>query len=643
MRRAARALAALAAFALLAVLYCAPAVWDWKTRVIGLTGDTSFGLWNLWHFRHALTTGASPFWTDYQYWPYGANLILHHATLANDIIAFFLIPRVGLVGAYNLLTLLGLALAGWGLYLFARDFGEDALPAFAGGAFFAFGPATVSLLLRNGTCADYANLSPIVFVVWGLARSARSGRLMDAFFAALALTWAWSMNYYYFLFGVLLSFVFWFYRESPVSLELHSRRFPAGGKRALEFAAILALGTALLWGPRGGFGGQGSVSSILLKLVPFLVFWTMIGARLLAQWTARVKLSPAAFSLARLKPYALPPALWGLLNLPLVAASVYFMSTGDYGTAASRWRGGGNPVDPLWLLLPSHQHPLWGGLTARAAALLGEPNAVCLGLAPLAAAFWLWRKKDRDAWAGLWGAGALFSAVVTLGPWLKIAGLNLYLPMPFYAIHALPLYNNLQHGLRFNVFAVLFLSLLLARALRLLPRGLAVALAALAVVECWPGPAPSFVYEPPAILQRLRSRPDAAMLSVPTGAIFNGLSGSGAMGELSVDISWQAAFEKPVVGGYLTRVARRTYERMSADAFLGALVAAQGGAHPDPILSERKAAARWLSDRKVGYVLARDGLPAALAKALLAWPMKKIDAGDGFVLYAVKGGPGDPR
>jgi hypothetical protein len=124
------------------------------------------------------------------------------------------------------------------------------------------------------------------------------------------------------------------------------------------------------------------------------------------------------------------------------------------------------------------------------------------------------------------------------------------------------------------------------------------------------------------------------------GAVFNGLSGNGMIGRPGIDIGWQPAFEKPIVGGYLTRVARRQYARVTGDPGLRALVAAQAGAAPAPVLTDRARAARWLSDLRVSYVLVRDdAVPGALRATISkTWPLTRLDAGDGFTLYAVKTG-----
>ena len=74
----------------------------------------------------------------------------------------------------------------------------------------------------------------------------------------------------------------------------------------------------------------------------------------------------------------------------MVWAMLVLMRAGDYGAPVNRWRGGGNPVDLAWLLLPQYWQPLWRDALARWA---GPAHYSFFGLGPLAALVWLWRRR----------------------------------------------------------------------------------------------------------------------------------------------------------------------------------------------------------------------------------------------------------
>lgn len=645
-----RHLAALAGLVLIALFYCRPIGSQLSTHIIGPAGESAVGIWSLWYFRHALTVlHSNPFWTDHQYWPYGANLILHHYTVANDILGFILLSFFNMETAYNLILLSSLVLAGYGLLGLLRDWGFGWGPAFLAGSLFAFSPLTDWQII-NGGGLDRLCTACIPFFVWTLSRAARDGRLRDCFLAALCLTWAWGINYYYFLFCVLLIPFFYVSLCRPFKLSLSARPQTPGvllASRAAGFFLVLALLAALrsIAAGQREFHGAGGAPELLLYLAPYLAFWGILCLRLALHWNVKADRNAAAFERRALFPYAATAGLWTLLNLPLIAAALYSMVSGDYGATLKPWRGGGGALDPAWMFLPKTDHPLWGNMVLKLRALpgLSRIEAVSLGLAPLGAVAWLWTRRPRDRWVSLWFSGLAFSFILTLGPWLKLLGVHTYLPLPFYFLHLLPVYSNLQNGDKFSVFITLFESLLFAAALRELksrvsPWVLALACAALAL-ELWPLPRASYRLEFPALIRRLAFRPDGAMLTVPTGAVFDGIIASGGVGSMP-DLKAQTVHHKPFVGGFLGRVARRTYEAMIHDPFWKGLVDAQAGAPVPEALKDRGRVARYFRQTRLSYVLVDSSrLPPALAGVLRRWPMRLIDSDGTLRLYAVSGGP----
>lgn len=646
-RRAARHAAALAAYAALAVLFCRPVWTQFSTAYLGPGGDASVTIWNSWYFRYCLTVlHSDPMRTRFLYWPAESSLLLHQYTLLYDAFALLAGRWLGDPAVYNLHLLLSFALAGDVLFLMARDWGASDGAAFVAGALFAFAPF-VSGVVDSGDGVCFQILWPCALFVWALSRAARDGRVRDAALAAVALTIQWAYSYYYFLFCALLIPFFFAWLQRPLDVGARRRATPRALTAATGIALALAGGWALLALARGQreFHGRGSAAALLAYVAPYLSVWAATGLALAVRYAPAWRWNPRAWTRRALFPYAAVATAWLVLNLPLIVATVRLMRSGGYGATPAAWRGGGNPTDPIWLLLPDPGHPLWGRALRRLydAAGLGVQESRSLGVVPLAGLLWLWRRGARDRWVSLWWAGLAFSALITMGPWLKLFGVHLYLPLPFYALHLLPVFSNLQHGMRFIAFITLFLALLSAAALDQLRARLPEALRpwvcplafALVALEYAPPARAFFRLEVPPVVARLAARPDGALLTIPVGANFNGLSGSGWSGHMLLDQALQPVYHRPIVGGYLGRVSRRTYERFVGDAFLSALIAAQDGAPPGPVLTDPGRAARSLRDLRLRYVLADDRLPPALNAAVARWPLRRVDREGRLTLYEV--------
>lgn len=639
-------LAALAGYTALAFFFCRPLGAHLLTRLLGPGGDASVTLWNIWHFRDAVTHGVNPFWTDFQYWPSGGNLIMHQYTLFTDIFSFPLVPLVGVIAAYNIHMLVCLVLAGYLLFLMARDFGTSDGPAFVAGSALAFSPF-IGAVIDSGDGVCYQIMWPAVLFFWMLARAIRDGKMKDCLIAALALTVQWAYSYYYVLYCVLMAGVFYLVHESPVRLEFNRRSsVPKIIARSLDaFCAVAGLWAlyAAIHGQRE-FHGAGSAKLLIRYVAPYMSLWAALGLRAVTRWTAKPLWNKKALEFRALKPYAATLSAYAALNLPLIGAILAGMRSGDYGTAPAPWRGGGNPTDILEMILPDAANPLWGGaLRHLYDALRMHPASIsALGVAPLAAVYWLWTRRTKDRWETLWFASFAFSFIFTLGPWLKVYGVHTYLPLPFYPIHLLPFFNNIQHGLRFIAFTSLFMALLIGRALDRMrsfaPKNavrwvVPVAFAVLAL-EYAPPRRELSTLEAPPIVTRLGDRPYGALLTLPVGANFNGISGAGWRGHMAVDLALQYAHRKPIVGGYLARVPVRAYHLFVDDPFLAGLVASQDSGTPPSAVTDPKSVERSLRDLRVRYVLVdRSRITAELAAAVSRWPLTRLDAEDRWSLY----------
>src|SRR5262245_64944378 len=108
---------ALVAFALLACLQAWPLPVQLTTRLTGPpSGDTGVYVWNTWVFgRELIERGGSPYFTSriFSLDPQ-VDLGLHNYTPFADLLALPFQPWLGVVGAFNLVYLINVALAGFG-------------------------------------------------------------------------------------------------------------------------------------------------------------------------------------------------------------------------------------------------------------------------------------------------------------------------------------------------------------------------------------------------------------------------------------------------------------------------------------------------------------------------------------------------
>ena len=278
-----RHLAALAGFSALAFAYTWPLARHLSTHTIGFESDSSIWMWYTWHFRHAVQSGANPFWTDMIYWPHGVNLMMFHG-LFYAVLGYGLLPLLGLAGTYDAIMLQTMVLSGYFVFLIADEWGAGWAASFVAGALYAFAP-DVAVLINAGIGFDHLSRQVIPFFTWALMRAMRLRRPRDFVLAAVALCVVWGCNFYFFLVCCLMIPFFYLVYEKPVTGALAARpSTPAlrAASRALE-AALAAAAVWLAWSLRDGqreFHGQGSARTLIAYVAPYAVFWGLLGLRL---------------------------------------------------------------------------------------------------------------------------------------------------------------------------------------------------------------------------------------------------------------------------------------------------------------------------------------------------------------------------
>jgi len=266
--------------------------------------------------------------------------------------------------------------------------------------------------------------------------------------------------------------------------------------------------------------------------------------------------------------------------------------------------------------------------------------------------------RARRALPRLWLALTAFFAALALGPFVHLAGLNLYVPGPWAFLRYVPIVELARSPSRFAVLvafgaAVLFAFALVALGSRLGPTrrpwllaGLGLALAA----ELLPAPRTLYSAEVPTIYARIAADPDErhAVLELPVGL----RDGASSIGDESARTQFYQAFHgKPILGGYLSRVSHRRKARYRALAVMDALFTLSEGGTLPPERRDRLLAAgrRFRREANLHYVVVDTtrATPTLRAFAVALFDLVKIDEADGLELFVprdvVERAPPPPR
>jgi hypothetical protein len=158
-------LAALGAYVCLGLLLLWPLPTVLPHAVIGTnTIDAFMNVWNMWWVHAALAGGQSPFWSDALFYPDGVQMYVQTMNVLNGLLTLPVTALAGPVAAYNTALLLAIVLTGYGAFVLANCFVDDAVAAWVAGGLLAASPF---LLLRVD--AGQSNLVAIQWFPLGIA------------------------------------------------------------------------------------------------------------------------------------------------------------------------------------------------------------------------------------------------------------------------------------------------------------------------------------------------------------------------------------------------------------------------------------------------------------------------------------------
>lgn len=637
-----------AAFAAVAVVWTFPLVLRLSTDIPGTAaGDNVAVLWNFWWTRFAWARHLDLFRSDYLFAPIGTGLALHSNTLLPSVVGATLLGATPLVVAHNLVLLATLWLNGACTYVLLRRLTSDRVAAVAGAVTFAGSPF-ISAHLQGHLNVLSAWTLPLVAAA---AIEARRGSRWWTVAMGLACGLTVYLDPYYALYAVGLG---------VVVLLTHGRAFTLAIDRPatrsavrgwlLGLIAVDALVVALTLATGGFTLTLGS--SVVRAHDPFntlQLLWVLVAIWAWLEWRPRLTVATAPPATA-----AVWAAVATMVLTALVVASPVWIRVvaqaiaGDYISQTSHWRSGPQGIDLATLLMGS-PYSQWMGDGPRRLyerfAIDPIERSAWLGLMPVGLAlFGLRRGRASQVWPWLiLGATAL---VWAMGPHLRLFGLNTGAMLPNALLRYLPVISNARVPGRAMVVVHLSLAALsalgLARARESANgRRWTPVLVAILLAELVPAPFPMTTLDRPPIYDALAAQHGpGGVLELPLGA----RDGFGERGRLDHRVLWyQALHERPLVGGFVARLAPSVRKAYDANPLVSDLLAlSSGGALPPAPPRSTGETAEALDALGVGFVV----LNRATASAALIdfverhVPLVKIADIDGRTLYAVAMRPG---
>ncbi|MGB3904115.1 MAG: hypothetical protein WBB22_04270 [Anaerolineae bacterium] len=209
-------------------------------------------------------------------------------------------------------------------------------------------------------------------------------------------------------------------------------------------------------------------------------------------------------------------------------------------------------ADLLAFVTPNELHPVWGGPASRLSETFTGSTIermVFAGYIPLAlAGYALWSRRRATCF---WLVSCLTFFILSLGPYLHIAGREVPVPLPYLALYRLlPFFKIARSVSRFDVMVMLSLALLTALGLQRLVtpltktgrRALSLATLGLVCFEFLPVPYPVSEVEVPSFYQSLAvDEEEYAILELPMNW------------DRPAHMLYQTVHHKPIITGYLSR------------------------------------------------------------------------------------------
>ncbi len=637
-----------ALFCGLAVAFSWPLPLHLTTHLTGApSGDTGVYVWNLWVFRHEVLLNQMPLRTGtvLSLAP-RVDLTLHNYTLFMDILAYPLIGPLGLLGAFNVVYLAMMALTAWCTARLAHVLCGRAWESWLAGAAFAFSPV---LMARSTGHFSLVAAAPLPVMLLIMVQGEGKGRTRDAVALGATLAWAAFCDIYYAVYGVLLIGAYVLASFVSVSLRDAQTRsaFATRVSRGLVIvAATFVVSIALQGGLITVAGLEISMRSLY---TPVLVLTLLVVAHVLIVWTPaiewRYRFTPAHPRLV------LTMVLTATVLLgPVLVAYGGRMLSGQMAGPGIYWRSSPPGLDLMAFVMPNPNSP-WFGTRGKAwieaqrvdgfAELTGALPLVALSVIAIAWVAAGWRPARRR-----WVWMPVGFALLALGPFVHVAGMNTYIPGPWALLRYVPIVGLARSPSRFGVLVSLGVAVLFALALSAIgqrwPRARRLGLGVVTVlllVELSPVPRQLFSGSSPAVFHQIAEDPrsDIRVLVLPLG-VRDGTSSLGDFNPLSQ--FHQTVHGKRLVGGYLSRVTGEQKASLLRYPVLSALMTLSEPSQPAALPEADSQRAHQSRDRflrasRLAYVVTDDARtsPALRRFAEELLDLEKLGEADGYTMY----------
>ena len=542
-------------------------------------GDLGVYVWNLWVFRHEIVAqGHFPFVT-FQILPLAAPvpLALHNYTTAANAAAFFLLPLLGTAATFNLLTLLSSTMAAYGMFLLARRVTGDSQAAWVAGLAFGFCPFMNARATAHFSLLQAAPL-PLFILLFDRFRRQASFRLAVATGACVA--WAFLSDPYYAVYCLLISGLMLGYEACDVRIaQVRALPWLRHALTALIVCVGGLIGGILIHG--GGrvelFGIRVSMTRLYTPVLAFtLLFLIRVWLSIRPHMTVRWPLPP-------LRAVAVVGLTCAALLSPVLSAlSLEFRQSG-WLNPPTLWRSSPPGADALSFLVPNPLHPWWRHLVES--GLASEPGGF---VENVVAVPWTviilitiggvtaWRRLPR-----FWIVFTAFFALLTLGPFVQVGGVLTYVPAPWALLRYVPLVGAARMPQRFAIVVMIGVAMLLAHAVRdrrsraKRPWVVTLVITVVLALEIMPAPRPLYSASVPSVYEIVARDPrPVRVLNLPFG-LRDGLSSYG-----NTNAAWQyyqTVHQKPIMGGYLSRLPKKGVDRYSGRPVTRLLLKLSGG------------------------------------------------------------------
>jgi hypothetical protein len=495
-----------------------------------------------------------------------------------------------------------------------------------------------------------AAAAPLPIFALLLFRLEHRGRLRDALALGATVCWAATTDPYYAVYCVMMACLFLGMQTVRITRDAAQ---PSAEPLALDalIACVAGFAASLVIG--GGwrltvFGRHISAHGLY---TPMLLL-TILGVLRVA-WTYRR--SVLSIDRAGLFRFARAASVAAVVSAVMLSPVLYAVSIRifDNGFESSRilWRSSPAGVDLLSFFLPNPNHPLtpdavraW--LTPRADLYL--ENVASLPFVPLVAILVAvragWRPLDdaRRKPTRFWIALTVAFALLALGPFIHVAGVNTDVPGPWALARYLPLVRLARTPARFAIVAMLGLSMLFGSALCYMgdrwPHRRQLLLSVVAAVmffELAPVPRPLYSASVPRFYARVaEQQADLRMLELPVGV----RDGTSSVGNFTARSQFfQTVHGKPLIGGYLSRVSRRRIDEIRHDPMLDALITlSEGGTlTEDRRRTLIEQGPEFIRQTRIGFVVV-DGVrssPQLREFAVRALRLRRVDGEGPYDLY----------